>query len=268
MSDQHEPIPLPPEDMVPPLPCREEFAGKVALVTGGTEGLGKHLCNALVSLGTDVFFCGRREELGKKLQAEWGQAAHFVRCDLASPGQDKAFVNKAGEFRGHLDFLVNNAAIDPVKPFQQFTAEEFDRIMEINLRSYFLVTQAAVPLLEAGAGKAVVNVCTTNYLHGWHGATAYNSAKAGIVGFSRSLAREMGPLGIRVNVVSPGWIMTARQLAEKVTEADKRDLVATQCVKTLLTAQHVTPVTLFLLSRASMGMSGQNIVVDGGKYFQ
>lgn len=265
MTEQN--TPLPPEGLVPPLPTPEEFAGKVALVTGGTDGLGEHLCRTLVSFGAEVFFCGRRAELGRRRQAEWGERAHFVPCDLADVDAARALVRQTGELGGHLDYLVNNAAIDPDRPFEDISAEEFDRVVAIDLRSQFVVTQAAIGYLRKGAGKAIVNVCTTNYLHGWCGATAYNAAKAGIVGFSRSLARELGPLGIRVNVVSPGWIMTARQLAEKVTEPAKRDLIETQCVKTLLTAQHVTPLTLFLLSAASGGMSGQNVVVDGGKCF-
>ena len=265
MTEQN--TPLPPEGLVPPLPTPEEFAGKVALVTGGTDGLGEHLCRTLVSFGAEVFFCGRRAELGGRRQAEWGEKAHFVQCDLADVEAARALVRQAGELRGHLDYLVNNAAIDPDEPFEDISAEEFDRIVAIDLRSQFVVTQAAIGYLRKGAGKAIVNVCTTNYLHGWCGATAYNAAKAGIVGFSRSLARELGPLGIRVNVVSPGWTMTPRQLAEKVIEPAKRDLIETQCVKMLLTAQHVTPLTLFLLSKASGGMSGQNVVVDGGKLF-
>lgn len=259
-------VPLPADGTVPPMPTAEEFAGKVALVTGGTDGLGKHLCGTLVALGAEVFFCGRRERLGQDLQAEWGERAHFVHCDLADADDARAFVAQAGELQGQLDYLVNNAAIDPDKPFERISIEEFDRIVAIDLRSQFVVTHAALPYMERGTGRAVVNICTTNYLQGWPGATAYNAAKSGIVGFSRSLARELGPKDIRVNVVSPGWIMTPRQLAEKIDEAGKRDLVRTQCVKMLLTAQHVTPLTLFLLSRASLGMSGQNVVVDGGKY--
>lgn len=264
---QEKTVPLPPEGLVPPIPTAEEFAGKVALVTGGTDGLGKHLCRTLATFGAEVFFCGRREQLGRNLQAAWGANAHFVRCDLADADAARAFVAQAGEFQGHLDYLVNNAAIDPARPFEQISVEELDRVVAVDLRSQFVVTQAALPYLERGQGRAIVNLCTTNYLHGWGGATAYNAAKSGIVGFSRSLARELGPRHIRVNVVSPGWIMTARQLAEKIDEAGKRDLVATQCVKMLLTAQHVTPLTLFLLSKASGGISGQNVVVDGGKFF-
>ena len=266
MSDSGA-VELPPDGLVPPLPTAEEFAGKVAVVTGGTDGLGKHLCGTLVSFGAEVFFCGRREQLGRDLERQWGQRSHYVRCDLSDADEARGFVRQAGELRGHIDYLVNNAAVDPDAPFEAIRIEDFDRIVAIDLRSQFIVTQAALPYLEKGEGKAVVNLCTTNYLHGWGGATAYNAAKSGIVGFSRSLARELGPRGIRVNVVSPGWIMTPRQLDEKIDEPAKRDLIRTQCVKMLLTAQHVTPVTLLLLSKASMGMSGQNVVIDGGKYF-
>ncbi len=262
-----EPVALPPDDLVPPIPTAGEFAGRTALITGGTDGLGKHLCRTLIGFGADVFFCGRSSETGDPLAASWGERAHFVRCDLADPDDARAFVERAGGVGGKLDYLVNNAAIDPCKPFEQIDDAEIDRVLAIDLRSQLVVTRAALPYLRAGAGKAIVNVCTTNYLHGWPGATAYNAAKSGIVGFSRSLARELGGEGIRVNVVSPGWIMTSRQLAEKVTEPAKRDLIGDQCIKTLLTAQHVTPLTLFCLSAASAGMTGQNLVVDGGKFF-
>lgn len=251
---------------VPPLPSAQEFADRIAVVTGGTNGLGRHLCQTLVGLGCEVFFCGRREEAGRQLVARWGPRAHFVKCDLADVRAAASFVHEAGAFRGHIDYLVNNAAIDPVIPFHKATVADFDRVVAINLRSYFAVTSAALEHLQAGTGKAVVNICTTSYLFGWPGATVYNAAKSGIIGFSRSLARDLAPLGIRVNVVSPGWIMTERQLAEKVTPRDRQELLDTQCVKELLTEEHVTPATLFLLSSASRGICGQNIVVDGGKY--
>jgi len=251
---------------VPPLPSAQEFRDRVAVVTGGTNGLGRHLCQTLIELGAEVFFCGRREQAGRQLAERWGARAHFVQCDLADVRAASSFVREAGEFRGHIDYLVNNAAIDPVIPFQKATVADFDRVIAINLRSYFVVASAALNYLQAGAGKAIVNICTTSYMFGWPGATVYNAAKSGIVGFSRSLARDLGPLGIRVNVVSPGWIMTERQLAEKVTPRDRQELLDTQCVKELLTEEHVTPVTLFLLSAAARGICGQNIVVDGGKF--
>lgn len=253
-------------DSVPPLPSPAEFAGKVAVVTGGSDGLGEDLCRTLVGLGAEVFFCGRRAELGREREAEWGERAHFVRTDLADAEQAAAFVRQAGDFRGHIDYLVNNAAIDPMIAVEDTPVERFDEIVAINLRAYFVVAKAAIPYLERGEGKAVVNTCTTSYMIGFAGAASYNAAKSGIIGFSRSLARELGPKGIRVNVVSPGWIMTRRQLADKVSDADKQALLGDQCLKTLMTPAHVTPLTLFLLSRAAAGICGQNLVVDGGKF--
>jgi NAD(P)-dependent dehydrogenase (short-subunit alcohol dehydrogenase family) len=151
--------------------------------------------------------------------------------------------------------------------FQEASQEDFDSFIANNLRPYFFVTQAALPFLEKGDGKAIVNVSSTNPIIGLPLFTVYNSTKAGIVGFTRSLAREVGPLGIRANILTPGWIMTERQLKDYVTEADKRELMQVQSVKRLLTEQHVTPVTLFLLSKAAGGITGQIIVVDGGREF-
>ncbi|MBT3375810.1 MAG: SDR family oxidoreductase [Lentisphaerae bacterium] len=259
---------LPALDAVPTLPSRAEFAGKIALVTGGTAGLGRHLVQTMVGLGSEVVFCGVEAEMGGQLATDLGPLAHFVVCDLADADACRGLVETAGALHGKLDYLVNNAGIDPEAPFADISLDTLDRILAIDIRAYFAVTQAAIPYLENGVGKAIVNIGTTNCMHGWEGATAYNAAKGGIIGFSRSLAREAGPSGIRVNVVSPGWIMTERQLADKVSPAAMADLVEKQSLKTLLTEQHITPATLFLLSQAAAGISGQNIVVDGGFYLQ
>ena len=251
---------------IPPLATPEEFRGSVAVVTGGTNGLGRHLAQTLVSLGTDVFFCGRREEAGRKLEGEWGSRAHFVACDLADAIATKSFIEQAGRLRGHIDYLVNNAAVDPVVPFEESKLEDFDRVVAINLRSFFVAAQAALPFLKAGDGKAIVNIGTTNWMIGQHGYTMYAAAKSGIVGLTRSLAHDAGVHGIRVNMVSPGWIMTERQVAEKVSPEIRTQLLRDTAIGELLVEQHVTPATLFLLSSAAEGVSGQNLVVDGGKY--
>jgi NAD(P)-dependent dehydrogenase (short-subunit alcohol dehydrogenase family) len=250
---------------IPSLPQRGEFRDKVAVVTGGSQGLGLHLCLALAKLGTDVFFCGRDPKQGRAAARALGRRGHFIRCDLARPRAARAFVRQAGAFKGRIDYLVNNAATDPRIEFVRATDKDFDRLIAVNLRAFFVVSQAAFPYLRAGEGRAIVNLCTTNYLLGLEPFTVYNASKSGIIGFSRSLARELGHAGIRVNVVSPGWIMTAKQLAEHVSAQDQAALLEAQCTKELLTEQHVTPATLFLLSRAARGITGQNLVVDGGK---
>ncbi|MCF3649385.1 SDR family NAD(P)-dependent oxidoreductase [Synoicihabitans lomoniglobus] len=251
---------------IPPLPSATDFRGRVAVVTGGTNGLGRHLAQTLIDLGAHVFFCGRQRDTGAALAADWGEHAHFVACDLADAAATRAFIAGAGAWCGSIDYLVNNAAIDPVVSFEASTLADFDRIIAINLRAGFVATQAALPFLRAGRGKAIVNLGTTNWMLGQPNYTMYAAAKSGLVGFTRSLAHDVGADAIRVNLVSPGWIMTERQLAEKVTPVEQAQLRSQSALGQLLTAQHVTPATLFLLSTAAAGITGQNLVVDGGKH--
>lgn len=257
-----------PAARTPLAPSAAEFAGRVAVVTGGSDGLGRDLVAALVALGADVFFCGTTRAKGVATTRALGPRAHFLRADLRSPAAARAFVQQAATFRGRIDYLVNNAAIDPRIEFARATVADFDQLIATNLRPLFVVTQAALPALRRGIGRAVVNVATTNFLLGLAPFTLYNASKSGIVGFTRSLARELGPRGIRVNTVSPGWIMTAKQRREHATPRDRAELVQAQALKFLLTEEHVTPLTLFLLSRSASGITGQNVVVDGGKFMQ
>jgi len=254
---------------VPPIPTAEEFVGKVALVTGGTEGLGKNVALALTRMGCDVFVCGRREAMGAAFEQEAGPKGHYIRCDLQEPDQVDAMVQQAGKFKGHIDYLVNNAAIDPNIPFDQMTLEQFEQIYQIDLRPFFLVTKAALPYMQKGAGKAIVNMGTTNYMKGIPGMSGYNAAKSGIVGFTRSLARDLaGSSDIRVNIVSPGWTLTERQTRDHIGGPQKQYLLESQAIKRLMYPGHITPAVLFFLSKAAAGITGQNLVADGGQFMQ
>ncbi|MCX6985165.1 MAG: SDR family NAD(P)-dependent oxidoreductase [Lentisphaerae bacterium] len=246
----------------------EEFAGKVAIVTGASSGLGRHLATTLAGLGTEVFFCGRNVETGRETEKLCKDKGHFICCDLSKDGDVKKLVGEAVAFKGRIDYLVNNAATDQRIPFEKAVNEDFDRFIATNLKPCFTVSQCALPGLRKGQGKAIVNIGTTNYMLGLSPFTVYNASKAGILGFTRSLARELGPELIRVNMLSPGWIMTEKQLKLYVTENDKVQLLKDQCLPFLLTAEHVSPVILFLLSGMSAGITGQNLVVDGGKVMQ
>lgn len=242
-----------------------EFAGRTAVVTGGTDGLGLDLARALVDLGCRVFICGRDEKKAARAMKTLDKRAVFIRADLADADQARGFIREVTRRTPSIDYLVNNVAADPRMAFEKVSVEHFDELIRINLRSYFLVTQAALPALKRGKGKAIVNIGTTNFMLGETPFTVYSAAKSGIVGFSRALARELGPAGIRVNLLSPGWIMTPKQLKLYVSEQDKKKLVAAQCLKFLLKARDVTPATLFLLSSWAGAVTGQNLVVDGGK---
>jgi NAD(P)-dependent dehydrogenase (short-subunit alcohol dehydrogenase family) len=244
-----------------------EFDGRTALVTGGSDGLGRHLVLALTALGARVFFCGRDTRRGRDVQVASGNRAQFILCDVTHPEEIAALIEAAAS-TGRIDYLVNNAAVDPRIQFSEAAMEDFDRLVAVNLRGPFNVTQAALPYLRRGVGKAIVNIGTTNWMLGSAPFTIYAASKSGLLGFTRALARELGPLAIRVNMVSPGWIMTSRQLREYVNEQIKEKLLSDQCLKFLLIEKHITPVTLFLLSAWSGAMSGQNLIVDGGKLFQ
>jgi NAD(P)-dependent dehydrogenase (short-subunit alcohol dehydrogenase family) len=194
-----------------------------------------------------------------------GPRARFRRIDLGYPEGAEEFASWI-EPAGRIDYLVNDIAFDDRVPFERVDADVCDRFWRVNLRSYILVARACLDLLRAGRGKSIVNLGTTNGLLGLEPFVAYNAAKSGIVGFTRSLARELGREGIRVNTVSPGWIMTEKQLRLHVTEEDRAGLLRDQALKFLLEPRHVAPVVLFLLGSASAGITGQEIVVDGGKY--
>jgi len=245
-----------------------EFAGRVAVVTGGSDGLGFDFCRALVEAGATVFFCARNPERGEKAAAELGPRARYIRADLAEAADCLSFATSVGGAVGRVDYLINNVAIDDRIEFESVTEEAAERMWRVNLRSYLLATRAFYDLIRAGEGKSVVNIITTNYMIGLPQFTLYNATKSGILGFTRSLARELGPEGIRANAVSPGWIMTRKQLENHVTEADKEQLINDQALKFLLEAQHVTPAVLFLLSSAASAITGQNLIVDAGKVMQ
>ncbi len=243
-----------------------EFAGRIAVVTGGSEGLGFDFCRELCRAGCEVHFCSEKADCGEAAAKTLGPCAHFVLADVREPEAISRFAARVGDSGGRIDYLINNVATDERIAIDELTAEECDRMWQVNLRSYLLVTRAFLDLLRAGQGKSIVNIGTTNYLFGLVPFTAYNATKSGILGFTRSLARELGREGIRVNMISPGWTMTEKQLRLYVTEKDKQDLLHDQALKFLLEPQHITPAVMFLLSSSAAAITGQNLVVDGGKF--
>jgi NAD(P)-dependent dehydrogenase (short-subunit alcohol dehydrogenase family) len=246
----------------------DEFANRVAVVTGGSEGLGFDFCRILCEVECEVYFCSRNADKGQLAARSLGRRAHYFQTDLTVPSQIQALASYVHESAGRIDYLVNNAANDDRIKFDDLTVEECDRMWALNLRSFLLMSRACLGLLRKGEGKSIVNISTTNYMFGLDPFTIYNATKSGILGFSRSLARELGKEGVRVNMISPGWVMTEKQLRKYVTEDDRQTLLREQCVKHLIEAKHVSPVMLFLLSSAACALSGQNLVVDGGRFFQ
>ena len=243
------------------------FAGKVAVVTGGSSGIGGAVVEELCRQGCKVHFCSRHSDENGYCK-RWPGLAHYTKCDLTSPQEIQDWIGGVIAKEGCIDYLVNNVAYDGRTPFEEVTSDAFDKFVSINLRAALLVSHAALPGLRKGTGKAIVSMGTTNWMVSLAPFTLYSSAKSGLIGFTRALAREFGPERIRANMVSPGWVMTKKQLELYVTDADKEWLLHDQAIPFLLEEKHIVPPVLFLLSDGASAITGQNLVVDCGKYMQ
>ena len=237
-----------------------DFKGLTAVVTGGSCGIGKAVAEELLKCGAKVWYCSRSS--GASINHP---DAVYRSLDVSDSAAVKEWFSEIAECDGKVDFLVNNVGCDKRVTFDDADEDEFDKFIALNLKTAFSVSRAALELLRKGSGKSIVNIGTTNWMLGLDPFTLYGAAKSGLIGFTRSLARELGKEMIRANMVSPGWIMTERQLKEFVTEQDKKDLMRDQALPFLLDESSVTPAVLFLLSSQAKGITGQNLIVDGGK---
>lgn len=239
-----------------------DLKGKIVLITGGAGGIGAAMAEAFCAQGARVFFGDVDWKSGEALAKRLGGNATFSRVDLTKEAQTRDWVEQAARQCGEIHGLVNNAAADPRIPFAKMTAQQWDELFARNLRAYFLAAQEAARWMKKGA--AILNFSSVTFHTAPKEMTAYVATKAGIQGFTRSLARELGPQGIRVNTLSPGWVMTARQLREFITPAVKRKIRRAQCIPELVQASEVAEVALFLCSEASRAITGQEILVDRG----
>jgi NAD(P)-dependent dehydrogenase (short-subunit alcohol dehydrogenase family) len=239
-----------------------DLDGKIVLITGGAAGIGAAMVRAFHRQGARVSFCDLDEERGKRLALELGKLVVFARVDLLSERQVVRWIREVGDIAGSIDVLVNNAAADPRIPLAKTSVEDWDRLFARNLRAYFLTAREAAPFMKAGG--AMINFSSITVHIAPPNMTAYVATKAGIQGFTRALARELGPRGIRVNTLSPGWVMTERQLRDFVTPAVKRLIKKSQCIPDRIQPDDIAEVALFLASDASRALTGQELLADRG----
>lgn len=240
----------------------QDLEGKVVCVTGGANGIGAAMVRAFHEQGAFVSFCDVDADAGRKLAREMGPGAEFKRVDLLREKQVANWINGVGRNYGALHVLVNNAAGDPRIPLEKMSVADWDTLLARNLRSCFLTSQTAATLMKRGA--AIINFSSITFHIAPAEMTAYVASKGGILAFTRALARELGPRRIRVNTISPGWVMTERQLEQFVTPAVKRMLRKAQCVPDLIQPAEIADVALFLASETSSAITGQEILADRG----
>ncbi|MDE0860196.1 MAG: SDR family oxidoreductase [Akkermansiaceae bacterium] len=235
-----------------------DYTGKNVVVTGGTQGIGRNIVKGFHQAGATVWFCGREVEAAQSLLEELGnERVTFSRVDLTQPSLIQEWFGEIREAWEGIDVLINNAGVDPRIPIEQMELEDWDRIQNTNLRAYFLCAKEASELLSAGS--TVINISSITFDVGMKNLTGYVSSKGGIIGFTRSLAREWGERSIRVNTLSPGAVFTDRQVDEFATPELFAEVKEKQCLKESIEPEAITDVALFLGSPLARSMTGQNL---------
>jgi NAD(P)-dependent dehydrogenase (short-subunit alcohol dehydrogenase family) len=240
----------------------DELAARLVLITGGANGIGEAMVKAFHAQGAVVCFCDLDDRAGVRLAKRLGDRAEFAKVNLTREADIKRWVARLAKRHGNIHVLINNAARDPRIALEDVTAKAWDDLFAANIRAYFLTCREASPHLAKGA--SIVNFSSITFYTAPVNMSAYVATKAAAIGLTRSLARELGPRRIRVNIISPGWIMTKRQLSDHVTPAVKRQIRAAQCIPDLNQPDEVADVALFLASDASRAVTGQEILVDRG----
>jgi NAD(P)-dependent dehydrogenase (short-subunit alcohol dehydrogenase family) len=251
----------------PPLASFFDFSDQVVVVTGAGRGLGAGIARRFAQAGAvTVIHCytsqANAEKLVEGIQAGGGSALLFS-ADLTNPEQVEGLFQQTWRRFGRLDVLVNNAGSYPVTPLVEMTPEDWDGVISTNLRSVFLCTRAAARLFIAqGRGGSIINISSIEGTFPAWGHTHYNSAKAGVLMFTRSVARELGQHQIRVNAISPGLI--GRPGLEQDWPDGVERWMKTAPLVRLGQPEDVADACLFLASPAARWITGIDLVVDGG----
>lgn len=240
---------------------------KVVLITGGASGIGSSMVEHFAAQGSRVAFLDLDEASATKLIEDSADASHpprFLKCDLTDIAALRSAIQQVESKLGPVNVLVNNAARDDRHKTAEVTPEYWDERLAVNLRHQFFATQAVIPGMTAACGGSIINMSSISWIIPSTGLPAYVTAKAGIVGLTRTLSRELGEANIRVNCVSPGAIMTERQRRLWFTPEYLAEVMKAQALKREVLPEDVARLVLFLAADDSASITGQNFIVDGG----
>lgn len=241
---------------------------QVVLVTGGGGGIGASIVEHFAEQGAVVAFLDlareKSEALVERLAADGHHRPLFLPCDLTDIDALQDAIAGIGERLGRIEVLVNNAANDDRHEIEEIAPDYFDARMAVNLKHQVYAIQAVLPDMKQAGGGSIINMGSISWVVGEPDLPLYTAAKAGVNGLTRSLARKLGPHGIRVNCVMPGWIMTDRQESLWLTPAGEQDLMRRQALKEKLYPPDVARMVLWLAADDSRLCSGQAFIVDGG----
>ena len=242
-----------------------DLTGKVALVTGASRGLGQAMAIALAQAGADIIGVGLRGrgETRGRIEA-LGRRTYEIQADLSQSDAAGSVAKEAVAAFGRVDILVNNAGIIKLAPAEDHTMEDFDAVMEVNLRSVFLLTRdIARQMIELGGGK-IINVCSVQSVRGGGEDAAYVASKHALHGLTRAWANEWGKYNIQVNAIAPGYMVTDNTANLRKNEAAVADITAHIPLGRWGEPKDLMGPAVFLASPASDFVTGHLLVVDGG----
>ena len=250
-------------------PLYPDLKGKTVFITGGGAGIGAACVSGFIQAGAQVGFVSRSVDQGKQLcsdlEHEYNQKPLFIACDICNISDLQQAIHKTAQNLGDIDVLINNAARDDRHKLDDYSVEQWDDSLNTNLRPHFFTTQMVAAGMRQKGGGSIIQMGSNSSILGLSGYPAYVTAKAGIIGLCKALARELGGDGIRVNALIPGWVMTKRQRELWVTDEALNECLAQQCLKATIQEEDIVNAALFLASSASAMMTGQSLIVDGGR---
>jgi NAD(P)-dependent dehydrogenase (short-subunit alcohol dehydrogenase family) len=244
------------------------LAGRRVFITGGGSGIGASLvegfCRQRASVAfVDIDAAAAAVLLGG-LRAKGLPEPWFRRCDVADIAELQRAIADAAATLGEFQVLVNNVASDDRHAIAEVTPEYWDQRMAVNQRPAFFAIQAVLPGMQRQHGGSIINIGSTGWLNKTAGYPAYATAKSSMLGLTRGLARELGGHGIRINIVSPGWVMTERQLKLWATPDMEEVIAGMQCLREPLQPPDIAGMVLFLASDDARACTAQEFIVDGG----
>jgi len=245
-----------------------DLENKRVFITGGGSGIGASIVEHFCEQNSEVYFIDINEEASNKLVSECKNKKltipNFIKCDLLNIKELQNTISKIISEKGPIEILINNAANDERHKIEDVTEEFWNDRMNINLRHYFFTVQSVREAMIKNNNGAIVNVGSASWMIGQGGMAAYTAAKSGVVGLTRSFARDLGEYNIRVNSVVPGWTITERQLEKWLTPESEAEMMKKQCIKKRLMPSDIAKAVLFFSSNQSSGCTNQSYVVDNG----
>ena len=239
---------------------------KVAIVTGASRGIGRSIAEVFVREGATVVICGRKKETLEQVAREIGPAVRPIVCHIGRSDQIQAMVDETTREFGKIDILVNNAATNVAQlPCLEVDEGQFDKMIEINLKSAFRLTKLIAPgMCERGNGS-IINISSISGLRPQYDGLLYSMTKAALIMMTQSYALELGPKNVRVNAIAPGLIQTALSAYYWQEDGRREERMEQQAIRHLGQPAEIAEVALLLASDRSSFMTGQTLVVDGGR---